>query len=73
MYDDGMKNKFAITGFTGALFAALCCFTPFLPIVLPAIGLGGLMGYIYNDAVLLPALAIFLVIAGYGFWRGKAA
>ncbi len=68
-----MKNKLATTGVTGALFAALCCFTPLLPIMLPAIGLGGLMGYIYNDAVLLPALAIFLVIAGYGFWKGKTA
>ena len=73
MYLACMKNKFTIVGTIGALFAALCCFTPFLPILLPAIGLGGLMGYIYNDAVLLPTLAIFLAIAGYGFWKSKVA
>lgn len=68
-----MNNKLAITGIIGAIVAALCCFTPFLAIALPAIGLGGLMGYLYNDAVLLPALAVFLLVAGYGFWKGKAA
>ncbi|MGI9355798.1 MAG: mercury resistance system transport protein MerF [Rhizobiaceae bacterium] len=53
--------------------SALCCFTPFLTIALPAVGLGGFMGYIYNDAMLLLALAIFLAIAGYGFWRSRTA
>lgn len=68
-----MNNKLAITGIVGAIVAALCCFTPFLAIALPAVGLGGLMGYLYNDAVLLPALAIFIALAGYGIWKGKAA
>ncbi|MCR9195942.1 MAG: mercury resistance system transport protein MerF [Hyphomonas sp.] len=68
-----MKNKLVATGVIGAAIAAVCCFTPFLAIALPAVGLGGLLAYVYNDAVLLPVLAIFLAIAGYGLWKGRAA
>lgn len=68
-----MKNKLAITGTFGAIIAALCCFTTFLANSLLVISLGGLMGYLYNDAVLLHVLAVFLALAGYGFWNGKTA
>jgi len=26
---------------------------------------------LYKDAVLLPAMGIFILIAGYGFWRQR--
>lgn len=66
-----MKNKLLSVGIGGTLLAALCCFTPLLPIVLTALGLTGLLGAIYNDAVLLPILAGFLIFTGYALWRQK--
>lgn len=55
------------TGIAGAVIAALCCFTPILVILLGAVGLSAWLGWL--DYVLLPALAIFLGIAGYELWR----
>jgi mercuric ion transport protein len=66
-----MKDKLLALGIGGAIVAALCCFTPLLPILLTSIGLTGLLGVLYNDAVLLPALAGFLMITGYAIWRQK--
>ncbi len=63
-----MKNKLLVFGIGGTLLAALCCFTPLLPIVLTAFGLTGLLGVLYNDAVLLPILAGFLILTGYAIW-----
>ena len=54
-------------GIVGSIVAALCCFTPVLVLLLGAIGLSSLTGYL--DIVLLPALAIFLVITGYALWK----
>ena len=54
-----MKNKLLVLGVGGTILAILCCFTPLLPIVLTALGLTGLLGFLYNDAVLLPILAGF--------------
>ncbi len=59
-------------GVWGAIATALCCFTPVLPWVLAATGLGGLTGYLYRDDVLLAILAVFLAITGYALWRRKA-
>lgn len=65
-----MSNKFLLKfGIFGAVLAALCCFTPLLPIVLSALGLTGLLGVLYTDAVLLPALVFFIVLSGYAFWQ----
>lgn len=66
-----MKNKLLTLGLGGTLLAVLCCFTPLLPIVLTAFGLTGLLDVIYNDAVLLPILALFLTLTGYALWRTK--
>lgn len=68
---DPMKNKLLALGVGGTIFAILCCFTPLLPIVLTALGLTGLLGVLYNDAVLLPILAGFLILTGYALWRQK--
>lgn len=51
--------------------AEICCFTPFLPWLLGAIGASGLLGYVYRDDVLLPVLAGSLILAGIGFWWGR--
>lgn len=66
-----MKNKLVKLGIGGTLLAILCCFTPLLPFVLTALGLGGLIGALYNDAVLLPVLAGFLILTGYAIWRAS--
>ncbi len=63
----GGKTLFRI-GAVGTVIAAICCFTPVLPIVLGAIGLGGLTGLIYSDAVLIPVLLLFLALGGFGLW-----
>lgn len=66
-----MKDKLLALGLCGTVLAALCCFTPVLPIVLAALGLTGLLGVVYNDAFLLPVLAGFLLLTGYALWRQK--
>lgn len=66
-----MKNRLLAFGIGGTLLAALCCFTPLLPIVLTALGLTGLLGVLYNDAVLLPILAGFLSLTGYAIWQRR--
>ena len=58
-------------GIIGAVFAALCCFTPLLPVLLGAIGLSAWTPVLYRDSVLLPALALFCVIAALGIWRSR--
>lgn len=62
-----MKNKLLSTGIIGTIITALCCFTPLLVWVLPAIGLSAIMAYL--DIFLLPALAIFIAITGYALWH----
>lgn len=72
MEEDGvaaMHDKLLITGVTGSVVAAICCFTPVLVILFAALGMTWAVGYL--DLVLLPALAIFLVITGYALWRRK--
>ncbi len=59
------------TGISGSLIAAICCATPVLVIALGAVGLSAWLAWI--DYVLLPALAIFLGLTGYGLWRRQRA
>lgn len=66
-----MKNKLLALGLGGTVLAILCCFTPLLPVVLTALGLTGLLGVIYTDAILLPILAGFLILTGYALWLQK--
>jgi len=66
-----VKNKLLALGLGGTVLAIMCCFTPLLPVVLTALGLTGLLGVIYNDAILLPVLAGFLILTGYALWRQK--
>jgi mercuric ion transport protein len=66
-----MKNRLVPIGIVGSVVAAFCCFTPLLPVVLGGLGLTGVLSIIYNDAVLLPLLAVFLILTGYAIWRQK--
>ena len=63
-----MKKKTLLkTGIIGTVLAALCCFTPVLVILLGAVGLSALTGYL--DVVLLPALGIFAALTLYAFMK----
>jgi len=62
-----MRDQLLLTGVIGTIFAAICCFTPALVILLSIVGLSSIVGYL--DFVLLPTLAIFLIITGYALWR----
>ncbi len=57
------------TGIIGTVFMIVCCFTPVLVIAFGAVGISAWLGWI--DYVLLPGLAAFLCIMGYGLWRCK--
>src|SRR3546814_7303546 len=45
-------------GIVGSVVAALCCFTPILVVLLGAVGLSAMLGWL--DYVLLPSLVFFL-------------
>jgi mercuric ion transport protein len=61
------QNKMLKAGVIGTVVAALCCFTPVLVIIFGAVGLAALVGYL--DYVLFPALAFFVALTLYAFWR----
>jgi mercuric ion transport protein len=65
--EDG--NKLIGAGIIGAVVTALCCFTPILVLLLGAVGLGALTGYL--DYVLLPALAFFVGLIVYAVIRKR--
>lgn len=54
-------------GIAGGVIAVLCCFTPLLVVLLGAVGLSAVTGYL--DIVLFPALAFFLGLTAYALWR----
>jgi mercuric ion transport protein len=56
-------------GLIGTVVVALCCFTPILVILLGAVGLSAILGWL--DIVLLPALAVFIGITLYALWRRR--
>lgn len=63
-----MKNKTLLrTGIAGTIIVALCCFTPVLVVLMGIVGLSAVTGYL--DYVLFPALAFFLGLTIYAFWR----
>ena len=66
-----MPDPLLKTGLTGAVIAAICCFTPILVWVFGAVGLGALV--VYLDLILLPAFGLFLFLTGYALWRRRKA
>ena len=54
------------TGIVGSVIAAICCFTPALVVLVTAVGLSAVVGYL--DYVLFPALALFLGITAYALY-----
>jgi len=63
-----IKEQMDKVGAFGSIFAVLCCIgTPAILAFLSAIGLG----FLINDAILLPLLAVFLILTGYGLVVSK--
>ena len=58
-------------GIIGTVVAALCCATPILVVLLGAVGLSTLAGWL--NVVLLPALAVFAGITAYALWKRERA
>ena len=58
------RPKVFAVGAVGALVTALCCFTPLLVWLLPAIGLSAWVAGL--DGVLFPLLAVFLAVMLFG-------
>ena len=56
-------------GIIGTVVAALCCFTPLLVVLLGAVGLSAMVGWL--DYVLLPALGIFIGITAYALLQRR--
>ncbi|WP_407898717.1 mercury resistance system transport protein MerF [Ferrigenium sp. UT5] len=64
-------NTLLRVGIIGAILTALCCFTPLLVVLLGALGLAALTGYL--DYVLLPAMVMFVALIIYAARRRSAA
>jgi mercuric ion transport protein len=62
-----MSKALLKVGIGGTIIAALCCFTPILVVLLGAVGLAAVLGWL--DLVLLPALIAFLLLTGYALWQ----
>lgn len=64
----------ALSGYAGgagavaAICAALCCAG--LPIIVSVLAATGL-GFLRNDAILLPVIGVAVAIALWGFWKGR--
>jgi mercuric ion transport protein len=65
------RTKLIATGAIGAVVAAVCCATPILAVVLAAVGLSAVPGYL--DYVLLAAIAICIGVMIYGLTKRKPA
>lgn len=61
-----IKDHLDKFGAAGSVFTSLCCLgTPALLSLVSAIGLG----FLINDAVLIPLMAIFLAVSVFGLYR----
>ena len=64
-----MQERLLKVGIVGMVVTAICCFTPVLVILMGAIGLSWITGYL--DLVLVPALGVFVLLIGIGLWRKR--
>ena len=65
---DMSDEKLVKTGLIGSAVMAVCCFTPALVLTMGAVGLSGLVGW-WLDLLLFPAMGMFVLMAGFGFYR----
>ena len=67
MNDKGLLK----VGIIGTIIVALCCFTPVLVLLLGAVGLSAIVGWL--DFVLFPALAFFVGLTAFALWKRRSA
>lgn len=60
-------NSLLGIGLVGTVIAALCCFTPILVVMVGAVGLSAIIGYL--DYVLFPVFGLFILLTIYALWR----
>lgn len=53
-------------GLIGSVFAAICCFTPFLVVVVAGVGLSAIVGWL--DYALFPLLFASLGVVAHALW-----
>ena len=58
-----MRPRLLAVGAGGALFAAVCCFTPVLAAIFGAIGLAAWVMWL--DFILLPLLVLFVGVTAF--------
>ena len=58
------RPKVFLVGAVGSVIVAVCCFTPLLVWLLPAVGLSAWVAGL--DSVLFPLLAVFLAVMLFG-------
>lgn len=58
-------------GVIGTIIAVLCCFTPVLAVLLPALGLGAWLAT--ADSIVVPLLVACLGLVAVGLYRRRAA
>ena len=63
------KRKLLRTGIIGSVIVALCCFTPILVVAFGFLGVSAWLGW--ADYVLFPALAFFLGLTAYAYYKSK--
>jgi mercuric ion transport protein len=60
------REKLLKAGVIGTIVTALCCFTPILVILVTAVGLSAIVGWL--DYMLFPVLAAFIAITACALW-----
>lgn len=71
MTSGNTDRRLLTTSIIGAVIAAPCCFTPILVLVLGAVDLSTVLGWI--DFELFPALAFFIALTTHAVWRRRRA
>ncbi|MFT7448895.1 MAG: mercuric ion transport protein [Glaciecola sp.] len=64
--DNQNPDRLLKWGLSGALFAALCCFTPLLVVVVAGVGLSAVTGWL--DYALFPLLFFCLAVVTQALW-----
>ncbi|WP_334061205.1 mercury resistance system transport protein MerF [Limimaricola cinnabarinus] len=64
--NEAQANRLLKGGLGGAIFAALCCFTPLLVVVLAGAGLSAVTGWL--DYALFPLLFVSLAVVAQALW-----
>lgn len=64
--DHAQADRLLKGGLGGAIFAALCCFTPLLVVVLAGAGLSAVTGWL--DYALFPLLCVSLAVVAQALW-----